>query len=97
MPIMGARSLSLSPKYELDFLRPSKPVENAFIEGIHGRLRDEDLAVHHFTPLAEGQTKNEAWRLDEKQHRPQCARPSEADRVRRPTSGEPDCRKSRLF
>jgi hypothetical protein len=34
------------------------------------RLCDEGLALHHFTPLAEGQTKNEAWRLDEKQHRP---------------------------
>ena len=26
--------------------------------------------MHHFTSLAEGQTKNEAWRLEEKQHRP---------------------------
>jgi hypothetical protein len=33
-------------------------------------LRDEGLAVHHFPFLAEGQTKNETWRLEEKQHRP---------------------------
>jgi hypothetical protein len=33
-------------------------------------MRDEGLAVHHFTSLAERQTNNEAWRLEEKQHRP---------------------------
>lgn len=54
-------------------MQPSKPVETAFIQGVNGRLRDEGLAVHHFTSLAEGQTKNEAWRRDEKQHRPHGA------------------------
>lgn len=29
--------------------------------------------MHYFTSLAEGQTKNEAWRLEEKQHRPHGA------------------------
>jgi putative transposase len=28
---------------QLDFIRPGKPVENAFIESFNGRLRDECL------------------------------------------------------
>jgi putative transposase len=31
---------------QLDFIRPGKPVENAFIELFNGRLRDECLNVH---------------------------------------------------
>lgn len=33
---------------QLDFIRPGKPVENAFIESFNGRLRDECLNVHQF-------------------------------------------------
>ena len=33
---------------QLDFIRPGKPVENAFIEAFNGRLRDECLNVHQF-------------------------------------------------
>lgn len=43
---------------QLDFIRPGKPVENAFIESFNGRLRDECLNVHQFTTLAEAQTIN---------------------------------------
>lgn len=32
----------------LDFIRPGKPVENAFIESFNGRLRDECLKSHFF-------------------------------------------------
>ena len=32
----------------LDFIRPGKPVENAFIESFNGRLRDECLNVNQF-------------------------------------------------
>jgi putative transposase len=47
---------------QLDFIRPGKPVENAFIESFNGRLRDERLNVHQFTSLVDAQTKIEAWR-----------------------------------
>lgn len=30
----------------LDFIRPGRPVENAFIESFNGRLRDECLNTH---------------------------------------------------
>lgn len=55
---------------QLDFIRPGKPVENAFIESFNGRLRDECLNVHQFRSLNEARTIIEAWRLDYNQHRP---------------------------
>jgi len=55
---------------ELDFIRPGKPVENAFIESFNGRLRDECLNVHQFTSIADTQAKIEAWRLDYNLRRP---------------------------
>jgi putative transposase len=55
---------------QLDFIRPGKPVENAFIESFNGRLRDECLNVHQFTSLAAAQLIIEMWRVDYNQHRP---------------------------
>jgi putative transposase len=37
----------------LDFIRPGKPVENAFIESFNGKLRDECLNSHVFASVAE--------------------------------------------
>ena len=55
---------------QLDFIRPGKPVENAFIESFNGRLRDECLNVHQFASLGEAQAIIEAWRMDYNHHRP---------------------------
>src|SRR5687768_13855103 len=55
---------------QLDFIRPGKPVENAFIEAFTGRLRDECLNVHQFTSLADAKEKIEAWRVDYNARRP---------------------------
>lgn len=55
---------------QLDFIRPGKPVENAFIESFNGRLRDECLNVHQFASLAEAQAILDAWRVDYNHHRP---------------------------
>jgi putative transposase len=55
---------------QLDFIRPGKPVENAFIESFNGRLRDECLNVHQFASLTEAQVLIEAWRLDYNTRRP---------------------------
>ena len=53
-----------------DFIRPDKPVENAFIESFNGRLRDKCLNVHQFASLDEARTIIEAWWLDYNQRRP---------------------------
>jgi putative transposase len=48
---------------KLDFIRPGKPVENAFIESFNGRLRQECLNQHHFLDLEEARKMIEEWRL----------------------------------
>jgi putative transposase len=48
----------------LDFIRPGRPVENAFIESFNGKLRDECLNTHVFTSVAEAQKILDAWRED---------------------------------
>ena len=48
----------------LDFSRPGKPTDNAFVEPLNGRLRDECLNAHWFPSLADARTKIEAWRRD---------------------------------
>jgi putative transposase len=55
---------------QLDFIRPGKPVENAFIESFNGRLRDECLNVHQFASLEDARSRIEAWRRDYNHRRP---------------------------
>jgi putative transposase len=55
---------------QLDFIRPGKPVENAFIEAFNGRLRDECLNVHQFLSLEDARRKIEVWRRDYNEQRP---------------------------
>lgn len=57
-------------KVRLDFIRPGKPVENAFIESFNGRLRDECLNEHWFLNLQDAREKIETWRLDYNGSRP---------------------------
>ena len=54
----------------LDFIRPGKTVENAFIESFNGRLRDECLNMQQFASLVEEQATIEAWRVDYNHCRP---------------------------
>lgn len=55
---------------QLEFIRPGKPVENAFIESFNGRLRDELLNGELFMGLSDARQKLEAWRRDYNQNRP---------------------------
>lgn len=52
------------------FIRPGKPMENAFIESFNGRFRDECLNDNWFMSLAEAREIIEAWRIDYNQNRP---------------------------
>ncbi len=45
----------------LDFSRPGKPTDNAFIEAFNGRFRVECLNAHWFLSLADEQKKMEDW------------------------------------
>jgi len=55
---------------KLHFIRPGRPIENAYIESFNGRFRDECLNEHWFTDLADARDKVEAWRLDYNEVRP---------------------------
>jgi putative transposase len=57
----------------LDFSRPGKPTDNAFIESFNGKFRTECLNVHWFTSLDDTRTKLEAWRRDYSDLRPHSA------------------------
>lgn len=55
---------------KLHFIRPGKPVENAFIESFNGRFRDECLDQHWFADLADARSTIGAWRVDYNEVRP---------------------------
>lgn len=57
----------------LDFSRPGKPTDNAFIEAFNGRFRAECLNAHWFLSLADAQKKLEAWRKYYNKERPHGA------------------------
>jgi putative transposase len=58
---------------QLHFIRPGKPIENAFVESFNGRLRDECLNENWFADLQEARTKIGAWRIDYNEVRPHSA------------------------
>lgn len=57
----------------LDFSRPGKPTDNAFIEAFNGRFRSECLNTHWFLTLADAREKLEAWRRYYNEDRPHGA------------------------
>jgi putative transposase len=57
-------------KVTLDFSRPGKPTDNAFIESFNGRLRQECLNTNWFLSLDDAREKIEAWRQDYNERRP---------------------------
>ena len=57
----------------LDFSRPGKPTDNAFIEAFNARLRAECLNAHWFLSLADAREKLEDWRKYYNEERPHGA------------------------
>ena len=55
---------------KLTFIRPGKPVENAYIESFNGRLRDECLNENWFLTLEHARGIIERWRVDYNTVRP---------------------------
>jgi len=60
-------------KVILEFSRPGKPTDNAFIESFNGSLRDECLNVHWFEDLTDANDKLQAWKADYNESRPHRA------------------------
>jgi putative transposase len=57
----------------LDFSRPGKPTDNAFIESFNGKFRAECLNANWFLSLDEARRKCETWRRDYNEVRPHSA------------------------
>jgi putative transposase len=55
---------------KLTFIRPGKPVENAYIESFNGRFRDECLNEHWFLSIEHARRIIEKWRIDYNSERP---------------------------
>jgi len=57
----------------IDFSRPGKPTDNAYIETFNGSLRDECLNVHWFETIGQARQLIEAWRSEYNESRPHAA------------------------
>jgi putative transposase len=57
-------------KVKLDFIRPGKPTENAYIESFNGRFRDECLNENYFIDLNSARQTIEKWRIEYNTYRP---------------------------
>jgi putative transposase len=57
----------------IDFSRPGKPTDNAFVESFNGTLRAECLDAHWFATLAEAKQLIELWRREYNESRPHRA------------------------
>ena len=55
---------------QLRFIRPGKPIENAYIESFNGRFRDECLNEHWFVTMAQARQVIEKWRIEYNTERP---------------------------
>jgi len=57
----------------LHFIDPGKPTQNAHIESLNSRIRDELLNAHVFTNIFGARGLAEAWRRDYNENRPHSA------------------------
>ena len=55
---------------KIDFSRPGKPTDNAFVESFNGTFRAECLDIHWFTDLNEARRLIESWRSEYNQSCP---------------------------
>jgi len=58
---------------KIDFSRPGKPTDNAYVESFNGTLRAECLDAHWFSTPAEAVKRIEAWRQEYNTSRPHRA------------------------
>jgi putative transposase len=58
---------------QIDFSRPGKPTDNAYVESFNGTLRAECLDAHWFATLTEAKQVIETWRREYNESRPHRA------------------------
>lgn len=75
---------------EWHYIAPGKPIQNAFVESLNGRFRDECLNEHLFQGLSAARKIIEAWRLNFNEDRPHTSlRGLTPQRVRSPVQTGP--------
>jgi putative transposase len=57
-------------KVELNFSSLGKPTENAYIEAVNSRLRQEFLNASRFLSMNHGRTRINAWKVGDNGTRP---------------------------
>ena len=57
----------------LDFSRPGKPTDNAFVESFNGKVRAECIDQNWFLSLDDARSKCEAYRREHNEERPHSA------------------------
>jgi len=57
-------------KIDLVHIEPGRPVQNAYVESFHGKLRDECLNASWFGNLFEARAKIAAWKEEYNEERP---------------------------
>lgn len=55
---------------KLHFIRPGKPVDNAYMESFNGKFRDECLNLHWFMSVGHARDISEDYRVDYNNERP---------------------------
>lgn len=60
-------------KVKIEFSRPGKPTDNAFIESFNGTFRDECLNAHRFESLKDAKMQITAWEQEYNESRPHRA------------------------
>jgi putative transposase len=58
---------------KIDFSRPGKPTDNAFVESFNGTFRAECLDTHWFADLKEAKHLIESWRQEYNESRPHAS------------------------
>jgi putative transposase len=61
---------AIERKIEVVHIEPGRPVQNAFVESFHGKLRDECLNASWFGSLLEARAKIGAWKKEYNEERP---------------------------
>lgn len=74
-----------SSSIDLQFIQPGKPTQNAQVESLNGRIRDELLNAHVFLDIEDARLRADQWKQDYNEIRPHSSlgyrTPSEFARV----------------
>jgi putative transposase len=62
MQIIGSGGSVFGANQQLGFIQPGKPTQNAFVESLNGKFRNECLNQHWFRDINEAERIIEQWR-----------------------------------